>query len=70
MLKELKVEDVKCIDDGHTKGVIILCGKNSLVSLIFKDSVDHKETDDLVHSLWSKVGLHTVIVRGNDFPHE
>lgn len=63
MWKELKVADVKCVDDStKTRGVTILCGPRTYVSLIFDKSVPHKETDELVRLLWSKMKLSDVIV--------
>ncbi len=63
MRKELKVNDVKCVDDSSkTRGVTILCGPGKYVTLIFDDSTPHKDTDDLVRLLWSKLKLSDVIV--------
>jgi hypothetical protein len=63
MLKELKVADVKCVDDSsHTRGITILCGPHTYVSLIFDTSVPHKQTDDPVRLLRDKMRLAEVIV--------
>jgi hypothetical protein len=62
MLKELKVLDVRCVDDSsQTRGVTIICGPRTYVSLIFDRSVAHKKTDDLVRLL-EKMGLSDVVV--------
>jgi hypothetical protein len=42
---EYKVGEVKCIDDGKTKGVIIGCEGRNLVSLVFDASIPHKQTN-------------------------
>jgi hypothetical protein len=63
MWKEFKVSDVKCVDDSSkTRGVTILCGPRTYVSLIFDKSVPHQQTDELVRLLWSKMKLAEVVV--------
>lgn len=57
-----KVGDVKCIDDGRTRGIVIACEGRNLVSLIFDASILHKETDDLVRML-EKMKLSEVAVQ-------
>jgi len=66
MLKELKVRDVKCVDDStQTRGVHIICGSDGeppqFITLIFDKPIPHKQTDDLMHLLES-MGLAEVIV--------
>jgi hypothetical protein len=64
MVKQFKVEDVKCIDDSsQTRGVTILCGPRTMVSLIFDDSIAHKQTDEVMHLLWSKLRIKEVVVQ-------
>ena len=64
MLKELKVEDVKCVDDSsQTRGVTILCGPRTIVSLIFDKSISHEQTDELMHLLWSKMKLVEIVIQ-------
>lgn len=46
-----KVGDVKCVDDGRTRGIVISCEGRNLVSLIFDGNIPHRETDDLVQIL-------------------
>lgn len=59
---ELKVADVKCVDDStETRGVTIFCGPRSYVTLLFNDAIPHKQTDDLVRLL-EKMKLAEVIV--------
>jgi hypothetical protein len=59
---EYKVGEVKCIDDGKTKGVIMGCGGRNLVSLVFDASISHKQTDELARTL-EKMGLIEVVVQ-------
>jgi hypothetical protein len=59
---EYKVGEVKCIQDGETRGVIIGCEGSNLVSLIFEGSVPHKETDELAR-LIEKMKLVEVVVQ-------
>ena len=63
MWAKLKVGDVKCVDDGQTRGVHIACGEQgrSFVTLIFDKAIPHKQTDDLMHLL-EKMKLSEVIV--------
>jgi hypothetical protein len=61
MWTKLKVADVKCIDDGQTRGVHIACGEQAFVTLIFDKVIPHKQTDDLMHLL-EKMRLTEVIV--------
>jgi hypothetical protein len=63
MWTKLKVGDVKCVDDGQTRGVHIACGDDgrSFVTLIFDKAIPHRETDDLMHLL-GKMKLTDVIV--------
>jgi hypothetical protein len=62
MWKELNVADVKCVDDSSkAKGVTILCGTGSYVSLIFDKAIPHKETDELARLL-EKMKLAKVVV--------
>jgi hypothetical protein len=61
-ITEYKVGDVKCIDDGRTKGVIIGCEGRNLISLIFDGSVSHTQTDELVRTL-IKMNLREVAIQ-------
>jgi len=62
MWKNLKVADVKCVDDSsRTRGVHIACDNRSFVTLIFDPSIPHEKTDDLMHLL-EKIKLTEVIV--------
>jgi hypothetical protein len=63
MWTKLKKADVKCVDDGKTRGVHIACGDDgrSCVTLIFDKAIPHKQTDDLMHLL-EKMRLTEVIV--------
>ena len=61
MLKKLEVADVKCVDDGVTRGVHIACGGRSFVTLIFDKAIPHKQTDDLMRLL-EKMKLAEVII--------
>lgn len=66
MWEKFKVEDIKCVDDStQARGVIILCGPRTMVTLMFDEKVPHKETDDLVHLLWGKLKLREVIVQSD-----
>lgn len=64
MLTELKVANVKCVDDGETKGVIFACGEQgrTLVTLVFDKTTAHKQTDDLARLL-EKMKLAEVTVQ-------
>jgi hypothetical protein len=59
---EYKVGEVKCIQDGETRVVIIGCEGRSLVSLVFDKSVPHKQTDELARLL-DKMKLVEVVVQ-------
>ena len=59
---EYKVGDVKCVDDGRTKGVVISCEGRNLVSLVFDKSIPHKQTDELARLL-EKMKLAEVVVQ-------
>jgi hypothetical protein len=59
---EYKVGEVKCIDDGETRGVIIGCAGSNLVSLVFDKSIPHKQTDELARML-DKMKLAEVVVQ-------
>lgn len=59
---EYKVGDVKCADDGKTKGVLIGCEGRNIISLVFDNSIPHKQTDDLVRTLRG-MGLVEVVVQ-------
>lgn len=61
-LREYRVGDVKCADDGTTRGIVIGCEGHNLVSLIFSASIPHKQTDDLVRILRA-MNLTSVIVQ-------
>ena len=61
MWKNFKVADVKCVDDGKTRGVIIACDTHSFVTLIFDKAIPHEKTDDLMHLL-ENMKLTEVIV--------
>ena len=57
---EYKVGEVKCIDDGETRGIIIGCEGRNLVSLVFDKGVPHKQTDELARML-DKMKLAEVV---------
>jgi hypothetical protein len=59
---EYKVGDVKCADDGKTKGVVIGCEGRNIISLVFEDQIPHKQTDELARTL-EKMGLVEVVVQ-------
>jgi hypothetical protein len=59
---EYRVGDVKCIDDGRTRGVIIGCDGGNLVSLVLDDSIPHRLTDELARTL-EKLKLSQVVVQ-------
>lgn len=61
-VREYKVGDVKCIDDGQTKGVVIGCEGRNIISLVFDKSLPHKETDELARTLL-KMNLVEVVVQ-------
>jgi hypothetical protein len=63
MWTKLKVGDVKCVDDGKTRGVHIACGHDghSFVTLIFDKAIPHEQTDELERQL-RKMKLTEVIV--------
>lgn len=59
---EYKVGEVKCVDDGRTRGVVIGCEGRNLVSLVFDSSIPHKQTDELARML-EKMRLVEVVVQ-------
>jgi hypothetical protein len=59
---EYKVGEVKCIDDGKTKGVIIGCEGRNLISLVFNASLPHKQADELARTL-ENLGLVEVVIQ-------
>jgi hypothetical protein len=59
---EYRVGDVKCIDDGRTRGVIIGCDGGNLVSLVLDGSIPHKLADELARTL-EKLKLSQVVVQ-------
>ena len=63
-IETFKIQDVKCIDDGETKGIVILVSQKpyKIVSLIFDKSVPHKQTDELARTL-EKMGLAEIVVQ-------
>ena len=63
MLRTLKVGDVKCKDDGQTRGIDINCAKpwKSCVSLVFDPSTPQKQVDEL-SGLLEKMKLIKVTV--------
>ena len=62
-ITEYRVGEVKCVDDGRTRGVVIGCEGRNLVSLIFDGSIPHKQTDELARML-EKMKLLEVVVQG------
>ncbi len=61
---EYKVGEVKCIDDGRTRGVIIGCEGRNLVSLVLADTVTHKQTDELARLLHDMKLVEVVVQNG------
>ena len=61
-LTEYKVGEIKCIDDGKTRGIVIGCEGRNLVSLVFDASIPHQQTDELARTL-EKMGLIEVVVQ-------
>ena len=52
MWKKRKVAEVKCIDQSfQTRGVAIVCGDGSSITLIFDRTVPRERTDELVQLL-------------------
>jgi hypothetical protein len=67
MLIELKVDDIKCVDNSsRERGVTFLCSQKAapakIVSLIFDERISHEQTGDLV-KLLSEMGLKQVEVQ-------
>jgi hypothetical protein len=61
-ITEYKVREVKCVDDGRTRGVVIGCRESNLVSLVFDSRIPHKQTDELARML-EKMKLVEVIIQ-------
>jgi hypothetical protein len=61
---EYKVGDVKCVDDGTTRGVVIGCEGRNLVSLVFDTTIPHKQTDELARMLGEMKLVEVVVQNG------
>ena len=66
---ELKVEDIKCIDeapdaDGKTRqGIILLCSPDHMITIEFTTADSHAEVDKIVAKLWNEFHPKTVWVQ-------
>jgi hypothetical protein len=61
--KVADVADLKSTDlDGRTRGVVIMCSGQNLVSLLCDSSIPYDQTDELARLL-RKMKLTTVVVQ-------
>lgn len=61
-ITEYKVHEVKCVDEGKTRGVVIGCEGRNIISLVFNAHILHKQTDELARTL-QEMGLLEVVVQ-------
>lgn len=61
-ITEYKVQEVKCVDDGKTRGVAIGCEGRNIISLVFNAEISHEQTDELARTL-QKMGILEVAVQ-------